>query len=117
MKIRHIPMFVASILMLGALAVGAQDDGLTASWTPPTEGTPVEYYVFKMMAGGDTVMTETTPDTFLVIDYPIEYGVAYTAVVMGVDAKGRRGPWSEESDPYIDAGPPGQCGPAVWSFQ
>ncbi len=117
MKMRHVPMLAAAVLMLGVFAVGAQDSGLEATWTPPTEGTPVEYYVFKLMADGDTVWTTTTPDTFLVIEPEIEYGVAYTAVVMGVDAKGRQGPWSEESDPYTDAGPPGQCGPVVWSRQ
>jgi len=67
-----------------------------ATWTPPTEGSPVERYVFEY-----TTTFTWVSDTTLTIPWPTyaEAGAGSTwARVAGVDSLDRQGPWSEPSD-------------------
>lgn len=81
---------------------------VTASWTPPTEGSPVVEYQLYITADGEDFFTGYTPDTFLTITLPDDPFVEYVGVVRGKDAMDRWGEWSLPSDPYVvDPGIPG----------
>lgn len=75
-----------------------------ASWAPPTEGSPVAYYVFRYEATGpqDTLSRRGIAgvDTFWTFDVPayLDRVIGSTA---GVDSLSRQGPWSEWSEILI----------------
>jgi hypothetical protein len=99
-----------ALAVLGASSAVAQTVEVTASWTPPSEGSPVHHYVLQLSTNGGPYATvgSTTTTTYVM---ELEVGQTYRARVAGVDAEGRMGPYSEESDPYTpDLGPPGQPG-------
>ncbi len=74
------------------------------NWTPPTTGTPVEYYVVQLETdGGGYVTIETVTDTTGTID--LEPGRTYSVRVAGVDADDAQGDWSDPSDEYTPEAP------------
>lgn len=99
-----------ALSLLGALPAAAQTVQVTASWTAPTEGSPVDHYVLQLSTdGGPFTTVGSVTGTSYTLD--LDVGSTYIARVAGVDAQDRQGPWSPESDPYSpDIGPPGQPG-------
>ncbi|HOX26952.1 MAG TPA: fibronectin type III domain-containing protein [Candidatus Krumholzibacteria bacterium] len=105
---------LAVLSLLGALPAAAQTTvEVTASWTPPTEGSPVDHYILQLSTDGGPFSTvASVSGTSYVLD--LEIGHTYIARVAGVDAQDRQGPWSVSSDPYSpDLGPPGQPGKPI----
>lgn len=101
---------VMALSLLAALPAAAQTVNVTASWTAPTEGSPVHHYVLQLSTDGGPFVTVGSV-TGLSYALELNVGSTYVARVAGVDAQDRQGPWSEESDPYSpDIGPPGQPG-------
>ena len=105
---------IAALGLLFCLPASAQTSvQVTASWDPPTTGSPVVHYVLQLSVdGGQTYGTvATVEDTSVQLE--LEIGQTYIARVAGVDSQDRQGPWSLPSDPYtpdIVPGPPGQPG-------
>lgn len=86
----------------------AQTVDATASWTAPTEGSPVDHYVLQLSENGGPFYTVSDTITTTSFDVQLENLTTYVARVAGVDAQDRQGPWSEPSEPYTpDLGPPG----------
>jgi hypothetical protein len=111
-------LFVAGLALLmtlsGALPAAAQSTvQVTASWTPPSTGSPVEHYVVQVSTnGGPYASAGTTTTTSISLTFTV--GNTYTVRVAGVDAQDRQGPYSAPSDPYTpDIGPPGAPGKPV----
>jgi hypothetical protein len=105
---------LTAIMALAALPAAAQTTvEVTASWTPPTEGSPVHHYVLQLSTdGGPFTTVGSVTGTSYVMD--LEIGRTYVARVSGVDDQSRQGPWSESSDPYTpDVGPPGAPGKPI----
>jgi len=113
-KTNRILPVLGILALLGVLAASpaaAQTTvEVTASWTAPTEGSPVHHYVFQLSTdGGPFVTVGSVTGLSYVLD--LEIGHTYVARVAGVDAQDRQGPWSESSNPYTpDIGPPGAPG-------
>jgi hypothetical protein len=101
---------LVAVGVLGAHPALAQTVEVTANWSPPTEGSPVDHYILQLSTNGGPF---TTVGSVEGTSYTLELtvGSTYVARVAGVDAESRQGPWSLESDPYTpDLGPPGQPG-------
>ncbi len=99
-----------ALSLLGALPAAAQTVQVEASWTAPTEGSPVDHHILQISTDGGPFTTVGSV-TGLSYTLTLDVGSTYVARVAGVDAQDRQGPWSEESDPYTpDIGPPGQPG-------
>ena len=104
---------VLALSVLGALPAAAQTVQVSASWTPPTEGSPVDHYVLQISTDGGpfTTVASVSATSYTL---SLEVGSSYVARVAGVDAQDRQGPWSVDSDPYSpDLGPPGQPGKPI----
>jgi hypothetical protein len=67
---------------------------VTYYWDPPTTGTPVEWYLLESTNGQEW----TTPRAKLRITVPAD--TPHRVRVLGVDADGNAGPWSEYSREY-----------------
>lgn len=104
---------IITLSLLGALPAAAQTVQVNATWTPPTEGSPVDHYVLQLSTDGGpfaTVGSVTVPSYTLELEIDHEY----IARVAGIDAQDRQGPWSLPSDPYNpDLGAPGQPGKPI----
>ncbi len=60
------------------------------TWTPPTTGSPVAYYVVNFrIATGNAALPVYIPSG--------AYAAPYVIRVVGVDSQGRVGPWSESN--------------------
>jgi len=60
------------------------------TWTPPTSGSPVAYYVVNFrIATGNAALPIYIPSG--------AYAAPYVIRVVGVDSQGRVGPWSESN--------------------
>lgn len=109
---RMIPTLAAlvALSLLSALPAAAQTVQVSASWSPPTEGSPVHHYILQLSTdGGPFTTVGSVEGTTYVME--LEVGSTYVARVAGVDAQDRQGPWSLDSEPYSpDLGPPGQPG-------
>lgn len=108
------------LLIIWPVLVLAADPVVTATWTPPTTGSPVHHYTFRLFEDGVILATYSDiPDTFLVIpEGVLERFSEYTADVAGVDVLSRQGPWSDPSTPYTwDEGAPGGCSAVAWEVQ
>jgi hypothetical protein len=107
-------MKYAGLILLLLLALPAQSLDVNWTWTPPTTGTPVEYYELELMVdGGDWQPFGTTIVPTLTTEMP--YGSSVVRV-RGVDVNGRAGQWSLESEPFVDYGEPGTCSMPVWTL-
>ena len=59
-------LVIAMLAALGATPAAAQETvEVTASWTPPTEGTPVHHYVLQLSTDGGFPTTDPTCSTLL----------------------------------------------------
>jgi hypothetical protein len=105
---------IAVLSLSGALPAAAQTTvQVTATWAAPSEGSPVQHYVFQLSTnGGPFATVGTVSGTSYALE--LEIGQTYIARVAGVDSQGRQGSWSLPSDPYTpDVGPPGQPGKPI----
>lgn len=104
--------FVAVLLLaLVVPAVAVAQDYVDWTWTAPTEGAPVVYYVIEVSVNGGAFAPAGTvaENAWTMMD--LVHGNTYIVRVAGVDALDRMGPFSAESDPYThDAGAPGPPG-------
>jgi hypothetical protein len=105
-------MKYTGIILLLLLALPAQSLDIQWTWTPPTTGTPVEYYEVELMVNdGDWQPFGTSIVPTLTTEMPVGTSLVR---VRGVDEFGRAGGWSESSEPFIDNGPPGGCSGLSW---
>ena len=104
---------LVAMSLLGALPAAAQTVQVTASWTPPTEGSPVDHYILQISTdGGPFATVGSVTGTSYTLNLTVNN--TYIARVAGVDDQDRQGVWSLGSDPYTpDLGPPGQPGKPI----
>lgn len=88
--------FVIIFLFL-MLLTGCGQKKATIKWTAPTDGAPVEKYIL-LLDGDGTIKTFETSKTSITLK--LRKGVIYHAIVAGVSADGKRGMFSEPSDPF-----------------
>ncbi len=82
-----------AIGLLGALPAAAQTVQVTASWTPPTEGSPVDHYILQISTdGGPFATVGSVTGTSYILNLKVVN--TYVARVAGVDDQDRQGPWS-----------------------
>jgi hypothetical protein len=117
MIVRKFIATVTLVVLAASFGMAQTSPEITATWTAPTEGTPAVRYEVEV-SGSDgsqfSVFSNNTEHIFAPGTF--EIGVEYIARVRAFDAQDRVGPWSVPSDPYVwDPGPPGSCGPIVWS--
>jgi hypothetical protein len=128
-------LVIMSVLVFGAILFAQSGEDVVspnptplAMWDPPTEGSPVVYYVFELWTADpeaefpgllELVWSTTTIDTELRVEEDImQLMTSYRARVRGVDAQDRVGPWSIPSNLYTyDLGEPGIPGEIIWSLQ
>lgn len=102
-------IILALFIMIASVSF-AQTVDVMASWTAPTTGSPAVSYVLQLSVDGGPFVTYGTTETTS-LSLTLDNLKTYIARVAGVDALGRQGPWSEDSDPYLaDLGLPGQPG-------
>lgn len=101
----------AAMLLSLCVPATAQTTNVTYTWTAPTTGSPVvSYEVERSTDNGSTwtLYTTTTSPSAAVAAPALQTIIVR---VRGADSLGRKGPWSVNSDPYMnDPGPPGACG-------
>jgi len=104
---------ILGVGVLGVQTAAAQTVDATATWTAPTEGSPVDHYVVQISQDGGPYQNAGSTQT-TTITLQLQVGSSYTVRVAGVDAQDRQGPWSLSSDPYTpELGPPGQPGKPI----
>jgi hypothetical protein len=115
MKLLKITMFAVMLaVILPAGSSFAQTEmPVTYTWTAPTTGTPVEFYVVQhSVDGGNWTQIDNSTDNTYTLSATV--GQSHQIRVAGVDADNRMGPMSVASDPYLpDAGAPGQPGKPI----
>ena len=114
--LKAVPWIALTLLAFVTPAAAQTTEDITYTWTAPTEGSPVVYYVVEHSVNGGpfvqiaTVTTETYTLTATL-------GDTHQIRVAGVDAQDRMGPFSDPSDPYSpNLGPPGQPGKPIPIF-
>jgi len=101
---KYVLMLLATML----LALPIQAAPVTWYWTIPTTGAPVEFYEVECQTNGqEWVLIGTPSENELTVDMVDGSSIVR---VRGVDAQDQRGPWSEESEVYIQYPAPGMCG-------
>lgn len=107
-RIVHALLVLALLL---PLTVASAPLNVTYTWTPPTTGAAcVSYDVERSLDGGATwqMFTTTTAPSAVVLAPDL---TPILVRVRGVDALGRKGAYSDPSNPFTnDPGPPGACG-------
>jgi hypothetical protein len=116
-RIAHMaPWVLFALLIAAAPAVAQVAEEVTYTWTPPTTGSPVEYYVVQHSVNGGPyaqIATVTTNQYTLMATY----GDSHVIRVAGVDAEARQGPYSVPSEAYTPSlGAPGQPGQPIPIF-
>lgn len=77
---------------------------MTFEWDPPVGGSAVVLYEVEIRESRPTTeatVVRRTTDTNRVT-FDVRWLYLYEVRVRGVDAEGRKGPWSEWSDPPVD---------------
>lgn len=110
---KHLVHLLLALLLLSPLTVSAQTTAIsqTYTWTAPTEGSAVVSYEVEVSYTNGTswALHTTTTTASVVISVPALQTILVR--VRAVDALGRKGLFSNPSDPYFaDPGPPGACG-------
>lgn len=111
-------LLTTALVMLVVTLSWAQSPEVTASWTAPTEGSPVvEYELIVQGSDGSVITVYTVMTQYVFPAGTFDPIIEYVAIVRGKDAQDRYGPWSVPSDPYVyDPGPPGSCSPVQWNI-
>jgi hypothetical protein len=112
LKFTMFAVLLAAILP-AASAMAQTEIAVSYTWTAPTTGTAVEYYVVEhSVNGGQWTQVDTTTENSYTLNATL--GQSHQIRVAGVDAENRQGPFSNASDPYMpDAGAPGQPGKPI----
>ncbi|PID81940.1 hypothetical protein CSB20_00470 [bacterium DOLZORAL124_64_63] len=100
------PLLAVAVALVGLVLlpriVGADVDTPVTevyTWTAPTEGTAVAYYMVQIMVNDVDIVT-LDPVFSEEVSVVMQYGNKYRVRVAGVDAAGHRGPYSPWSIPY-----------------
>ncbi|MEN8008023.1 MAG: hypothetical protein ABFS42_13470 [Candidatus Krumholzibacteriota bacterium] len=111
-KVTLIAVLLAVILP-AASSLAQTEMPVSYTWTAPTTGTPVDFYVIEhSVDGGQWTQIATSTDNTYTLTATV--GQSHQIRVAGVDASNRQGPYSLPSDPYLpDAGAPGQPGKPI----
>ena len=108
---RKLALIVCGLLLMASAATAQVTSQVNASWTAPTEGSPVHHYVLQLSTDGGPFVTVLSEVIGTSVNLDLEINRTYVARVAGVDDQARQGPYSPDSDPYIlDLGPPGAPG-------
>jgi len=112
LKISIFAVLIATVLPVSS-SLAQTDMPVGYTWTAPTTGTPVEFYVVQhSVDGGQWTQIGTTDTNSYTLNAAV--GQSHQIRVAGVDADDRQGPFSQSSDPYTpDAGAPGQPGKPI----
>ena len=112
LKMTMFAVMIAAILP-AASAMAQTEMPVSYTWTAPTTGTPVEFYVVEhSVNGGQWTQIDTTTENSYTLTATT--GESHQIRVAGIDASDRQGPFSNASDPYTpDAGAPGQPGKPI----
>lgn len=112
MKITVLAVMLAVILPAGS-ALAQTEIPVSYTWTAPTTGTPVDFYVIQhSVDGGQWLQVATATENNYTLNATV--GQSHQIRVAGVDADTRMGVFSVASDPYLaDAGAPGQPGKPI----
>ncbi len=112
--IRSLVLAMIALTALAGAAIAQEDVQYT--WSPPSTGSIVEHYVVEHSVDGGAFVeiAQVSAATYtLSADFEQEHRVR----VAGVDSWGRKGAYSEASDPYTPSlGAPGQPGKPVALF-
>lgn len=111
-KITLFAVMIAVILPAGS-SIAQTEMPVAYTWTVPTTGTAVEFYVVEhSVDGGNWTQIATSTENTYTLNATV--GQSHRIRVAGVDASNRQGPYSLPSDPYLpDAGAPGQPGKPI----
>ncbi len=104
----RLALLLAVCVLLALCLPGAVQDAppVVYVWTPPADGSPVEYYVIQLSFNdGAFIDYDSTTTSEPVFQLAVEYENKYVIRVAGVDADGDRGPFSEPSEGYIPPEP------------
>ena len=114
--VARIALVVLSLSVIAATAGAQTTENVNYTWTAPTSGSAVEYYVVQHSVNGGpfvTVGTATSTGYTLVASV----GDSHQIRVAGVDIDDRQGVYSEASDAYTpQLGAPGAPGKPIAMF-
>lgn len=99
---------LVAIFLLVPSILFAQDPELTITWTAPTHGTAVSYYILQISSSDDGETYSAYADWQVIVNTPPleEYTFTgtpltfYLARVRAVDAEGNMGPWDTLETPW-----------------
>ena len=111
-KITIFAVMLAAILP-AASSLAQTEMPVSYTWTAPTTGTAVEFYVIEhSVDGGQWTQIATSTENSYTLNATV--GQSHQIRVAGMDANNRQGIFSVASDPYLpDAGAPGQPGKPI----
>jgi hypothetical protein len=113
---RKILFAAIMLLTLTSVAFAQTTATVRASWTAPTDGSPVDHYILQVSTNGGAFVTEQDNIQTTTTTLELTYMNIYVVRVAGVDGMGRQGPWSAPSDEYMpDLGIPTAPGKPVIS--
>jgi len=114
-----IPIFVTllALAILVLCATAQAQEVVNYTWSAPTTGSPVSYYVIQHSEDGGAWVTvedsQSTNTYMLTAAYDVEHRIR----VAGIDDQHRQGSWSVASEPYSPSlGSPGQPGQPIAVF-
>lgn len=102
-----------AVILPAASSLAQTEMPVSYTWTAPTSGTAVEFYVIQhSVDGGQWIQVATSTENSYTLNATV--GQSHQIRVAGVDADTRMGVFSVASDPYLpDAGAPGQPGKPI----
>lgn len=77
-------------------------------WQPPSDGSPVDHYVFQILDENGDLFWSTLTQTTVVVVPGLDPERNYVGRVCAVDSQGRQGPWSA---PFLWNNRPGAPSP------
>ncbi len=102
-----------AVMLPAASSLAQTEMPINYTWTAPTTGTTVEFYVVEHSINeGQWVQVGTATENSYTLSAAL--GQSHQIRVAGVDASDRQGLFSVASDPYVpDEGAPGQPGKPI----
>lgn len=115
LNLLKITMFAVmlAVILPAASSLAQTEMPVTYTWTAPTSGTAVDFYIIQhSVDGGNWTQVATSTENTYTLTATV--GQSHQIRVAGVDSGNRQGPYSVASDPYLpDAGAPGQPGKPI----
>jgi hypothetical protein len=104
---------VLAVILPATFSLAQTEIPVSYTWTAPSVGTAVEFYVVQhSVDGGQWTQIATSTENSFTLNAAV--GQSHQIRVAGVDASDRQGIFSVASDPYLpDAGAPGQPGKPI----